>query len=199
MPQSTDDSRDSPDARGVAARLTRAALALLDLTFEPASVCTGERFDLLMESLSDQLSEAGSALLACRPAPAFVPPSLPAVPYAEARRAQAMLRTHVENGHLPGNGRSIAACIDGLRDVRDDLRTTSTLAPSHVQPFVADLLAALARLLRVLEAYLHSFERLGGIVAEPGAARAHAADSVTRAERALLRCLDRCGDDRVLR
>lgn len=183
----------------VAAQLTRAALRLLDITFEPASVSSGERFDLVVESLSDGLSDAATAVLASAPQPVFRAPTLPEVPTATTRRAQAALRRAVDEGHLPGSGRSLRTCRDDLLDVERDLRGIVESHPDLAEPMIRPCADALARLAHVVEVYEHGHTRVVTALAAPGCSRETAADAATRAERALLRCLDRCGDERVLR
>ena len=56
-----------------------------------------------------------------------------------------------------------------------------------------------AMLSRVLAAYRHGYLRLGPLVAGQEGSFDALGDSATRLERFLTRCLDRVGDDRMLR
>ena len=53
-------------SRDVATHLTRCALRLLDIPFDPATALNGEAFDRVVESLSEQLSDAAGAELAIK-------------------------------------------------------------------------------------------------------------------------------------
>lgn len=57
----------------------------------------------------------------------------------------------------------------------------------------------MGRLARVVSTYAHGYARVAAALARPGCSREAAADAAARTERALVRCLDRCGDTRALR
>lgn len=183
----------------VAAQLTGAALRLLDVTFEPAAVCSGERFDLVVEALSDQLSDTATALLATAPPPPFRAPELPQIAGATTRRAGVTLRRAVEEGTLPGSGRSLTTCRDDLLDVERSIRDLVSTHPQLASTAALPCADAVGRLARVVSTYAHGYARVAAALARPGCSREAAADAAARTERALVRCLDRCGDTRALR
>lgn len=183
-----------------AATLTRVALELLDVPFEPASPINGERFDHVVESLSTQLSEAAGAELAGRAAPIFVAPCGEDLPARVTRRAASALRTQVEAGRMPGHGSALrqgltrlASLIGGLSDLlaADPLPWSRTL--------VVECVRALERLHTIVSTYAHGHDRLTRAATESGVDRSDLSDSAARMERALARCLDRTGDSRQLR
>ena len=109
-------------SRDVATHLTRCALRLLDIPFDPATALNGEAFDRVVESLSEQLSDAAGAELAGQPAPSFTAPRTGPFPPLVTRRAQAGLRRQIESGRLPGNAVSVRRAGEAIDDVRDELR-----------------------------------------------------------------------------
>lgn len=192
---------DSLTSRDVATRLTRCALRLLDIPFDPATALNGEAFDRVVESLSEQLSDAAGAELAGRPAPSFVVPRLDPLPPLVTRRAQAGLRRQIESGRLPGNPVSVRRAGEAVDDIRDDLRAllAGEMRPRFSSELVTAVADALDRLSHVLATYRHGYLRLGPLITKQEMSLEALGDSATRLERFLTRCLDRVGDDRMLR
>ncbi|QEH93675.1 hypothetical protein FV141_09170 [Dermacoccus abyssi] len=192
---------DSLTSRDTATRLTRCALRLLDIPFDPATALNGEAFDRVVESLSEQLSDAASAELAGRPAPTFVAPRLDPLPPLVTRRAQAGLRRQIESGRLPGNPVTVRRATEGIDDIRDELRTLldGEARPEHSDGLVTSVADALERLGHILATYRHGYLRLGPLITKQEMSLEALGDSATRLERFLTRCLDRVGDDRMLR
>lgn len=184
--------------RATAATLTRTALRLLDISFEPASVCCGERFDHVVEALSDHLSDSATALMARTPQPVFAAPRVPPVPSAVSRRAQSALREAVEAGTLPGSSRSARACAAALREAVHDLRGIAVSDGTDMSTSLTPCVRALERLTWTIETYAQSRARITAALSMPGCVTTNAADVATRSERALLRCLERTGDTRPL-
>lgn len=188
-------------SRDVATHLTRCALRLLDIPFDPATALNGEAFDRVVESLSEQLSDAAGAELAGQPAPSFTAPRTGPFPPLVTRRAQAGLRRQIESGRLPGNAVSVRRAGEAIDDIHDELRALliGETGPQHCGALVTSVADALDRLSRVLAAYRHGYLRLGPLVAGQEVSFDALGDSATRLERFLTRCLDRVGDDRMLR
>lgn len=191
----------TPTRRDCATSLTRCALRLLEISFEPACPLSGECFDRVVEGLSEQLSDAAGAELAGCPAPSFVPPRLEPQPPTVTRRAQAGLRRHIESGRLPGNGGSLRRACDDVDVVRAELGAllAEIDGPLHSRELVTAVRDALERLSHVLTTYRHGYARLAPLVTKGDHSTDVVGDSATRLERYLLRCLDRVGDSRVLR
>ena len=145
------------------------------------------------------MSDTATALLATAPPPPFCAPELPQIAGATTRRAGVTLRRAVEEGTLPGSGRSLTTCRDDLLDVERSIRDVVSTHPQLASTAALPCADAVGRLARVVSTYAHGYARVAAALARPGCSREAAADAAARTERALVRCLDRCGDTRALR